>query len=96
MSPHTLRATLLLGAALAAAGVLLGRCYFRMLRFAVERYASGRSSAPQAAVLALGRILCATALFAAAARLGALPLLAAFAGFLVARTAALRAARKAS
>ncbi len=93
MSPHALNTNLLRAAALAVAGVVLGRCYFEVLRWSVARYASGRSSALQGAALALARILCAAALLAVAARLGALPLLAAFLGFIVARTWALRAAR---
>jgi F1F0 ATPase subunit 2 len=93
MSPHSLNGSLLRAAALAATGVVVGRCYFEVLRWSVARYASGRSSALQGAALALGRILCAAALLLFAARLGALPLLAAFLGFIAARTWALRAVR---
>jgi hypothetical protein len=44
--------------------------------------------------MTLGRVTAAGFLFAIAAKLGAAPLLAAFLGFLVARAAALRAARR--
>jgi len=96
MTAHPLHGSLVLAAALAAGGVVLGRCYFATLRWSVARFAAGRSSAAQGAALALGRVLCAAALFAVAARLGALPLLAAFLGFLAARAWALRAARSAA
>jgi hypothetical protein len=95
MSPHSFNRSLALAATLAGLGVLVGRCYFQMLRRSVARYASGRSTRVQDAALALARILCASLLFVAAARLGAVPLLAAFLGFLAARSWALHAARKA-
>ncbi len=93
MTPHSLTETCALAAALAVAGVILGRCYFGVLRWSVARYTTGRTDTLQSAALALGRMLCAAGLLAIAARLGALPLLAAFLGFLAARTSAVRAAR---
>jgi len=96
MSAHPSPAALVLVAALAASGVLAGRCYFAALRWAVARYAAGRLSMAQGVVLALARLACAAALLGLAARLGALALLVAFLGFIAARAWALRSAREPS
>lgn len=93
MSAHTPEGAVVLIAALAASGVLLGRCYFASLRWSVARYTAGRLSAAQGMGLALARVAGAAALLALAARLGAPALLAAFLGFIAARAWALRSAR---
>ena len=72
------------------AGSALGALYFALLR-------ETASLRPLPALSALAaRIVVATAFFLAAARFGAAPLLAAFAGFLVARALALRIMRRAA
>jgi hypothetical protein len=85
------------GAALAFAaaliGLLFGIVHFAALRRNVELYTRGRSSFA-AAALTLGRLGGTIVLFGIAAKLGALPLLSAFLGFLLARWLALRAARR--
>jgi hypothetical protein len=79
---------------MAVAGMALGLCYFALLRQTVRLYGSGRSLfAPVA--LTLARLAGAAVFLALTARLGALPLLAAFLGFLAARLFALRGARRA-
>ena len=87
-------ATLALAAAAAAAGILLGLAYFACLRRTILLFAAGRGWARPAA-LTLARIGIAVLVLVIAARAGAVPLLAAFAGFLVARAIALRPARSA-
>lgn len=94
MTHGTLAVILPLAAAMAAAGLLIGLFYFAALRRTVQLYGAGRSRLGPAA-LTIGRIGGAAAFLVLAARLGALPLLAAFAGFLVARAIALRAVRRA-
>jgi hypothetical protein len=85
------------GAALAFAaalvGLLFGIVHFAALRRNVELY-TGDGSGFAAAALTLGRVAGAVVLFGLAAKLGALPLLSAFLGFLLARWLALRAARR--
>ncbi|HUN76367.1 MAG TPA: ATP synthase subunit I [Steroidobacteraceae bacterium] len=93
MTAHSLNASLALAAPMAALGVIVGRCYFGLLRWSIARYLTAGDGAAQGAALALGRILCAAALLVIPARLGALPLLGAFLGFLAARTWALRTTR---
>jgi F1F0 ATPase subunit 2 len=66
------------------AGVLLGAVYFGLLLRTVRLHAAG-AAAPGVAPLYLLRIGLAVAGFWFAAQQGALPLLAALAGFLVAR-----------
>ena len=73
------------------AGLVFGIVHFAALRRTVELYSSGRSRLA-AAALTLGRIAGAILFFGLAARLGSLPLLSFFLGFLLARTLALRAA----
>jgi hypothetical protein len=95
MTYDTLASTVVLASAMAVAGLAFGLAYFAALRRTVDLYGSGgRILGP--AALTLGRVAGATVFLVVAARLGALPLLAAFLGFLVARAAALRAARRAA
>lgn len=83
-------------AAIAAfAGLAFGLLYFAVLRCSVLLLVDRRGWLGPLA-LTLGRIAAATLLLFLAARLGAVSLLAAFAGFLMARTIALRARRQAS
>jgi hypothetical protein len=77
----------------ALAGLIFGLLHFAVLRRTVEFYSAGRGRLA-AAALTLGRIAGAIVFFVLAARLGALPLLSAFLGFLLARTLALRPARR--
>jgi hypothetical protein len=81
-----------LAAALALAGLAFGLAYFAALRHGVELY-SGGSGRLLIGLLALGRFAAAVAFFGFAATLGALPVLCALLGFLVARMLALRLAR---
>jgi len=72
-------------------GLLLGAAYFvGVWRTAALVFARGGRMMP--AALTLGRLVAAALVFAAAARSGALPLLAAFLGFLIARGVALHGA----
>jgi hypothetical protein len=75
----------------ALAGLVFGLMHFAALRRTVELYSAGRSGLT-AAALTLGRIAGTILFFGLAARLGSLPLLSFFLGFLLARTLALRAA----
>lgn len=68
-------------------GGVLGAAYFSALDWNVRLYAEA-GAGWKALQLHLGRLLGAVAVFAILARMGALPLLAAFAGFLAARTIA--------
>jgi hypothetical protein len=79
--------------AAALAGLVFGLMHFAGLRRTVELYSGGRSRLA-AAALTIGRIAGAILFFGLAAKLGALPLLSSFLGFLLARTLALRAARR--
>lgn len=94
MIGQTLAVALATAAAMAAAGLVFGLGYFAALRRTVHLFGSGRGRFAPAA-LTLGRILAAVVFLLSAARLGALALLAAFLGFLLARALALRAARRA-
>jgi F1F0 ATPase subunit 2 len=73
-------------------GALIGAGYFAALGLNVQRYLSGRSLG-QAIALHIGRLLLAGAGFALIARSGAVPLLGALSGFLLARALALRSER---
>jgi hypothetical protein len=77
----------------ALAGLVFGLMHFAALRRTVELYNGGRSGLA-AAALTLGRIAGTIVYFCLAAKLGALPLLSSFLGFLLARTLALRSARR--
>ncbi len=94
MTPSFLDAPTILLPAATVGGIVFGWCYFEALRRSVAAYASSARRA-RGVALAAGRVLCAAAFFTMAARLGALPLLLALAGFLAARSLALRAARRA-
>ena len=80
---------------MAFAGFVFGLAYFATLKRSVALLSTGRGWFGPVA-LTLGRIGAAVGFLFIAAKLGAAPLLAAFLGFLLARTTALRAARRAS
>ena len=92
-STLTLASTFALASAMAVAGLVFGLGYFASLRRTVDLYGSGHARLGPAA-LTLGRIAGAMIFLILAARLGALPLLTAFLGFLLARGLALRALRR--
>lgn len=71
-----------------AAGFALGLAYFAALRANVRLYADGRPAAALAVHAARTAVVVAAAV--AAARAGAVPLLAALAGFVAARTVVVR------
>jgi F1-F0 ATPase (N-ATPase) AtpR subunit len=73
-------------------GLGVGLIHFAALQRTVKLYSIGLVR--QAVALTLGRVAGTIVFFGCAARLGALPLLALFLGFLVARTLALRTAGK--
>lgn len=75
----------------ATAGLTFGLAYFAVLRRTIALYGGGSRLVP--AALTLGRVAGAILFFGFAARFGALPLLAVFGGFLLARSLALRAVR---
>jgi hypothetical protein len=77
----------------AFAGLIVGLIYFATLWRSTELYSAGGGQLA-AAALTLGRIAGMIVFLGLAARLGALPLLSSFLGFLLARALALRAARK--
>jgi hypothetical protein len=77
----------------AAAGFGLGVAYFASLRHGV-RHAIARHAWSPYVLLAVARIAAAALLFALAVRWGVPALLAAFAGFLLARQIAVRTARR--
>jgi len=85
-------ATPFLAMTMALAGFALGLAYFAALRRAVSLFAAGRSWIVPAA-LTSGRIAVAIVVLGFAAKLGAASLLATAIGFLLARIAAVRAAR---
>ena len=91
MSREILLRILPLAAAAAIAGFAFGLAYFAALRRSVALFCAGRGwRAP--AGMTLARIALAALALGAAARLGAVPLLGVFAGFLAARAFALRRA----
>lgn len=94
MTVHSLATVPMLASAMVVAGLAVGLGYFAVLRRTVQLYGSGHSHLAPVA-LSLARIIGAAAFLAFAARLGAPSLLAAFLGFLAARTVALRRARRA-
>jgi hypothetical protein len=76
-------------------GLAFSFAYFAVLRRTVDLYAVGHGLlAP--AILTVGRLATAILFLGVAARIGALPLLLAFLGFLVARPFALFTARRAA
>ena len=84
--------TLLAGAGMLA-GFGFGRLYFAAIRRTAQLLASGAWRAPL--LLTIGRLATALAVFGLAARLGAACLLGVLLGLLVARSTALRQARRA-
>jgi len=76
------------------AGFAVGVVYFESLRRTVVR-CTARTGWLEPAALTAGRIAVAVAVFAIAARVGAVALLLCFAGFLLARHIALRRSRRA-
>lgn len=93
MTHDALASTFVLASTMAIAGLVFGLGYFGTLRWTVTLYGAGRGWVGPAA-LTLGRIAGAALFLMLAASLGALPLLAAFLGFLLARTIAVRAVRR--
>jgi hypothetical protein len=81
-----------LAIAMAAAGFAFGLVYFAALGRTVALFSAGCGWFRPLA-FTLGRITAAAILLGFAAKLGAVALLAAFAGFLLARSLALRAAK---
>jgi N-ATPase, AtpR subunit len=76
----------------AFAGLTFGLAYFAVLRQTVDLHAASHGVlAP--VLLTVGRLAIAFLLLGAAARVGALPLLSSFMGFLLARALALRGVR---
>jgi F1F0 ATPase subunit 2 len=84
----------LLLAVMPAAGIVLGLAYFAALRWTVSLYSNGRSRLGPA-VLTVSRLAGMAIALASAARLGALPLLATFLGFLLARALSMHMVRRA-
>jgi F1F0 ATPase subunit 2 len=80
------------GAPFVVLGALLGAGYFAALRLNVERYLFGRSTGP-AIALHFGRLLLAGVALVLIAQAGALALLGALVGFLLARFVMLRSLR---
>jgi F1F0 ATPase subunit 2 len=73
-------------------GTMVGAGYFAALRYNVERYLSPRSLGT-AVMLHIARLVLAGIAFTLIARAGALPLLSALLGFLLARALAIRSIR---
>lgn len=85
-------AELAIAAMFAAAGLAFGSGYFITLRWAVNLYCeNGRALSIGA--LTMGRLAAAIGFFALAVHSGALALFAAFVGFLIVRTFAVRTVR---
>jgi hypothetical protein len=76
------------------AGLIFGLAYFAALKRSVTLLVGGKGWLGPLA-LTLGRIAAAAGFLFVAAKLGAEPLLGGFVGFLIARTMALRAERRA-
>ena len=79
--------------AMIVGGLGLGLAYFAFLRRTADLLAATDGGMVRPALLTLARLGAAVAAFALAARLGALPLLAGFGGFLIARGIAIHQAR---
>jgi hypothetical protein len=76
-------------------GLAFGLAYFAVLRRTVDLHSAGHGRfAPT--ILTLGRLVAAILFLGVAARVGTLPLLSSFIGFLLARALALRAVRGAA
>lgn len=93
MNDGTLASTLVVAVAVAFAGLALGLIYFHALRRTVDLFAGGRGWLWPAG-LTFARIAGAVIVLTFVARLGAMPLLAGFLGFLLARAVSLRSARR--
>ncbi|MGE0333960.1 MAG: ATP synthase subunit I [Gammaproteobacteria bacterium] len=93
MNDGTLTSTLVLLAAMALSGLAFGLVYFRALQRTVDLFADGRGWLGPAG-FTLARIAGAVIVLTFMARLGAMPLLAGFLGFLLARAVSLRSARR--
>jgi hypothetical protein len=93
MTGSILAANLARSALFAVAGLAFGWAYFAALRRTIDVYVAGRHRFVPA-ILTLARVAAATVFLAVAAQFGALPLLAAFLGFLGARALALHRARR--
>lgn len=91
MNDDPLASTFLLASGMALAGLVFGLAYFRVLRRTVDLFAGGRGWVGPAA-LTLARIAGAVIVLSYMVRLGALPLLSGFLGFLLARIIVLRSA----
>ena len=94
MSSTFSMAILIWAGALVLAGITFGLVYFAALRRTVTLLAAQRGCFGPA-TLTLGRIAAIVLFLGFAAQLGALPMLAAFLGFLMARAVALHSARRA-
>jgi N-ATPase, AtpR subunit len=94
MNDGSLAPTILLASAMALAGLTLGLVYFRALRRTVDLLTGNRGWAMPIG-LTLARVAGAVVLLTLMARLGAMPLLGGFLGFLMARMIALRQERRA-
>jgi hypothetical protein len=79
---------------MAAAGLAFGLIYFAALRRAVDLFVTGGGRLIRSALM-LARFGTAAVLFTSAVKVGPLPLLASFLGFLLARKIALRGVRRA-
>ena len=79
-------------ASFAFAGLAFGLAYFVVLRRTIDLHAASHGVLVPA-LLTVGRLATAILLLGVAARVGALPLLSSFMGFLLARALALRGAR---
>jgi F1F0 ATPase subunit 2 len=88
-------ADVLLAAGSFVGGLAAGIAYFAMLRSSVDRLARQRGRLG-AVALSLARISVTIAVFIFVARMGALPLLVSFLGFLAARSLALLRVRRES
>jgi hypothetical protein len=93
MNDSSLVSGLSLTSAMLAAGITFGIGYFAALSWTVTLTGSGRTRMP--AALTLLRLAGAAIFLGLSARLGAVPLLAAFIGFLLARALALHAQQRA-
>lgn len=92
MTPAGFASTLAILAAFSVAGLVFGLAYFAALRRTVDLYRPGGGRVLPL-FLTFGRLAGAILFLAFAVQFGALPLLAAFLGFLLARGLALHAAR---
>jgi F1-F0 ATPase (N-ATPase) AtpR subunit len=82
-----------LGVAWIVGGLMLGLLYFTELRWSVDLYSASKGRVVPA-LLTVGRFAAAILFFGFSVRVGALPLLASFLGFLAARGLALHAVRR--